>query len=933
MKKIVLLFFILLNTTLAFTQEEANTWYFGRNAGVDFNSGNPVALTNGQLNTFEGSSTISDKNGNLLFYSDGATVWNRNHIIMPNGTGLLGNSSSSQSALIVPNPTISNIYYLFTVDAQENNTNGVNYSIIDMNLDNGDGDISTKNIPLINSATEKITAVIGQTCDDFWVITADTQHFYTYEVTSSGVNNIPIQSNINASLGPLSSRGYLKISPDGTKLAMAAAESGSFLYDFNTNNGTVTNERRLDLDFNDGYGVEFSISGNKLYIATGISSNGGQANLYQFDVSDPNINDINNSRGAPFFTYFGSRGALQIGPNGKIYHAVNRQTFLGVINSPESNQNSINYVHNGVNLNGRESSQGLPPFIQSYFLPTTILNAENNVIISNGKQFFCAGRDYDLKAGRIETGASYSWEKDGNIIGTSSILTTNDINFGPGIYNLTIELNNACNTTLTASADIEFVPQPTIAGIPVFEKCDSDTNPTDGATTFDLTTKEAELTNNAANVSVDFFDQSDINFLNPLTKTNYINKTNPETITVRVSFNSSNNSNCFAIGSLTLNVVNLNITNNNLTDVYTCEMDINSNNPNAVNSIGSGEGFYDFYIKIDEITTLNPTISLNSHSIEFYRNVNDANTQSNQIVAPYDDDLFTDNSDVFVRIATISANSCFATINFKLFLELLPIPQGNLTPIPLCINLPRDSSPVATVDLDASTGNVSDTYQWYKDEQLITNATNAIYKASDKGIYKVEAYRSNSSIANSCIGYNTFTVMISSKALIVNIVTTDDTLNNNSITITVEGEGDYEYSLNNSNNFDSGINNFTYTFSNLDIGIYTIEIRDKKGCGITISDEIPLIFFQKYCTPNEDGIYDTWKILGIDNDFFQSVTVNIYDRYGKRIAVIPSKDHQGWGGIYNGKKLPSNDYWYHAILLDKNGKTRKKISHFSLLRR
>ncbi len=167
MKKIVLLFFILLNTTLAFTQEEANTWYFGRNAGIDFSSGNPVALTNGQLNTFEGSSTISDKNGNLLFYSDGATVWNRNHIIMPNGTGLLGNSSSSQSALIVPNPTISNIYYLFTVDAQENNTNGVNYSIIDMNLDNGDGDISTKNIPLINSATEKITAVIGQTCDAF----------------------------------------------------------------------------------------------------------------------------------------------------------------------------------------------------------------------------------------------------------------------------------------------------------------------------------------------------------------------------------------------------------------------------------------------------------------------------------------------------------------------------------------------------------------------------------------------------------------------------------------------------------------------------------------------------------------------------------------------------------------------------------------------
>ncbi|WP_275314800.1 hypothetical protein [Tenacibaculum bernardetii] len=160
-------FFLLLNTSLAFTQQEANIWYFGRNAGIDFSSGNPIALTNGQLNTFEGCSSIADENGNLLFYSDGATVWNRNHTIMPNGIGLLGNSLSSQSALIVLNPTIPSIFYLFTVDAQENNLNGVNYSIINMSLNGGNGDITTKNIPLINSATEKITAVIGKTCDSF----------------------------------------------------------------------------------------------------------------------------------------------------------------------------------------------------------------------------------------------------------------------------------------------------------------------------------------------------------------------------------------------------------------------------------------------------------------------------------------------------------------------------------------------------------------------------------------------------------------------------------------------------------------------------------------------------------------------------------------------------------------------------------------------
>ncbi len=852
---------------------------------------------------------------------------------MPNGTGLLGNSSSSQSALIVPNPTMSTIFYLFTVDAQENNLNGVNYSIIDMGLNGGNGDIITKNIPLINSATEKITAVIGKTCDSFWVITADTQRFYTYKVTSAGVNNTSIQSNMNTTLGTLSSRGYLKISPDGTKLAMAAAESGSFLYDFNTTTGIVSNERSLDLDFNNGYGVEFSISGNKLYISTGTSSNGGQANLYQFDVSNADINTINNSRGNAFYTYSGSRAALQIGPNGKIYHAVNRQNYLGVINSPESNQNAINYIHNGVSLNGRESSQGLPPFIQSYFLPTTILNADNDIVISNGKQFFCAGRDYRLKAGRIEPSATYSWEKDGNIIGTDSILTTNDINFGDGIYNLTIELNNACNTTLTASAGIAFVPQPTIQNIPIFNQCDSDADPSDSKTNFDLTTQEAQLTNNATNVNVDFFTQSDSNFLNPLPKTNYINQTNLETLVVRVSFNTANNANCFALGDITLSVTNSTTSNTNLTDVYICETDLNANNPDATNSQGPGEGFYDFSLKTTEITTLNPTITTNTHSINFYRTLNDANAQLNAIVAPYKDDLFTNDSDIFVRITPIPASSCFSIISFKIFVNSLPNPQGNSIPIPLCINIPKDTSPIATVALNASTGTIYDTYQWYKNGQLITNATNAVYLASDEGVYKVEAYATNTLLENSCVGYNTFTVTTSSKAFIVNIDATDDTLNENSITITVTGEGNYEYALNDSNNFIDGITNFSYTFSNLEVGIYTIQIRDKNGCGITYSDEIPIIFFQKHCTPNEDGIYDTWKILGVDNNFFQSVTVNIYDRYGKRVAVIPSKDHKGWGGIYNGQKLPSTDYWYDAVLLDKNGKIRRKKSHFSLLRK
>src|SRR5437764_1215512 len=117
MKKILLIYLFLI-CTASFAQKEANNWYFGRNAGVTFNGGAPVAVTNGQLNTLEGCASISDANGNLLFYTDGIKVWNKNHVVMTNGTGLRGDPSSTQSGIIVPKPGSSTIYYIFTVDMQ-----------------------------------------------------------------------------------------------------------------------------------------------------------------------------------------------------------------------------------------------------------------------------------------------------------------------------------------------------------------------------------------------------------------------------------------------------------------------------------------------------------------------------------------------------------------------------------------------------------------------------------------------------------------------------------------------------------------------------------------------------------------------------------------------------------------------------------------------
>ena len=91
--KILIPIVVMLVSMPAFAQKETSVWYFGDNAGLDFKSGSPVALLDGALATREGCATICDNNGGILFYTEGTKVWNKNHQIMDNGTGLLGDFS------------------------------------------------------------------------------------------------------------------------------------------------------------------------------------------------------------------------------------------------------------------------------------------------------------------------------------------------------------------------------------------------------------------------------------------------------------------------------------------------------------------------------------------------------------------------------------------------------------------------------------------------------------------------------------------------------------------------------------------------------------------------------------------------------------------------------------------------------------------------
>ncbi len=366
--RLLLLFLILIiSSHQSFSQKDAYNWYFGRNAGITFlpNGGPPVALTNGNLYTEEGSASISDKDGKLLFYTDGVKVWNASHRRMPNGYGLKGDVSSTHSALIIPLPGSKNTFYIFTV-GNELRMNGFQYSIVDMEADGGKGDIVTKNTMINSNSTERVAAVKHSNGTDIWVIMHEDNNavFKSYLLTETGIDMKPVISTIGTPHDGLGGNiiGYMKVYPDGKKLAVAIMWKNMVdFFDFNNCTGELSNPISLQSNlFRKAYGIEFSPDGTKLYIA---GTDMSQTSIYQVDLSAWTQDEIMNSV-TEIGRYSNYVGAMQLGPDGKIYVG-KWDTWLGIINDPNVKGVMCNYDNMGVNLLGKSCRYGLPTFVRS----------------------------------------------------------------------------------------------------------------------------------------------------------------------------------------------------------------------------------------------------------------------------------------------------------------------------------------------------------------------------------------------------------------------------------------------------------------------------------------------------------------------------------------------------------------------------------------
>ena len=423
--------------------QEANIWYFGENAGLDFNGGVPVVLLDGAMVSFEGCSSICDGNGDLLFYSNGGphnsdvgAVWDSTHAIMPNGDLAAGNgcSSSAQACLIVQDPGNADHYYVFTTDCQENSmVGGLRYNEVDMTLNGGNGDVTSIGNLLQPSVNESLIGIRHANGTDVWVLVhgLNNSNYHAFLVTGTGITG-PVTTTIGPSVGQVA--GQLAANVTGTKVHYAGTFTSSLL-DFDTNTGTLSNF----IDLQQGvFGGAFARGCRYLYT----DELSGSQRVFQYDLLAPDVQASEQVIGTGTALL---QANMQLGPDGKIYMARIFNLNLGVINHPDLPGIAADFQENGVNLGGRESLGGLPNFVNDLLGPC---NQGPSTGVTEGPpplsvQCVATPGSIEIQTGNAMSQGSYAvFRSDGVLVhesalaGASTIFKTEQL--GSGLYILRV---------------------------------------------------------------------------------------------------------------------------------------------------------------------------------------------------------------------------------------------------------------------------------------------------------------------------------------------------------------------------------------------------------------------------------------------------------------------------------------------------------------
>ncbi|WP_299012458.1 T9SS type B sorting domain-containing protein [uncultured Polaribacter sp.] len=317
--------------------------------------------------------------------------------------------------------------------------------------------------------------------------------------------------------------------------------------------------------------------------------------------------------------------------------------------------------------------------------------------------------------------------------------------------------------------------------------------------------------------------------------------------------------------------------------------------------------------------------------VTFHSSPSDATSGTAAISSPYTNTNSTET--IFVRIENKATGCINDDGSFDVIVN--PLPNFTITtPQIICLN---------ATPLTISAENPAEiyNYEWRNANGDILGNSQDL-EISVGGNYTVTATTTD---GTNCSRVETITINESNPAVLLpEFVTIVDEGNNigseNNLSINIDtinnnlGIGDYQFALRNDDKNTTTLFQDEPIFENLEGGIYTIIVNDKNGCKPDATLQVSVIQFPKFFTPNGDGTNDTWVVKGANREFYPNSSINIFNRFGKLVAQIPLESG-GWNGMYNGKLLSSDDYWYNITLIpaDNTKPTINKKGHFSLLRR
>lgn len=484
-----------------------------------------------------------------------------------------------------------------------------------------------------------------------------------------------------------------------------------------------------------------------------------------------------------------------------------------------------------------------------------------------------------------------------------------DADMGTGIINKTIPYINISNPQTifarvqdnssllcvgSVSFELEVAPLPD--AIPLsLSQCDEFMDTNDGITLFNLNEASNQITGGVPDRSVLFFeDVASATLGTPfITNTStYQNTIDGQQLFIRVTDDLTQ---CFRISTLDLLV---STTTANDATLSLCDDD------------GIEDGLREFDLTLADTQVLSGIANPNL-SVVYYETNNDALSEFNPISTYTNTNPLTQGQDIVYARVENNANQCFGINQVTLFLNPLPDIE-EFDEVSLC------EGENISIDTGLESSNPSDfEYLWTP-----TGETTESITVTEEGIYEVTV----TDMITNCSKSRTVNVTLSGPATIINPIEINDASDNNTVTINVSGSGDYEYAI----VFNESTNR-TYqdssTFTNVPAGFHTVYVRDKNGCGPQATQDISVIGFPKFFTPNGDGLHETWNVEGISATLLGNSLIFIFDRYGKLLKQLVSLEN-GWDGTYAGQQMPSNEYWFRVELND--GRIRK--GSFSLIR-